>query len=208
MRRALLGACSATLLVAVSCGSKQLALSTDPIDRAATCAVVSAAESGGDLDFEAQSRVIHHAMLAAADGQGFSAQRASAVVARMDELKDDITSNKWRDLIAPCDRAYPQVKKTAGIELPKARFEAELGCYSMGDFLAKTVSADDRAAKNHFARYNRMRHELDDAIGRELKARAAGDVEKSQALKQAALVRMAKLGAPSAVMNICVGRFA
>lgn len=197
----------AAALVLAACGPQQLTLPSDPIDRAATCAVVSAADARsrqGELDFDAQARVIHHAMLAGVEGQDFSATRASAVLSRMNDLQDDILGNRWRRLIAPCDEAYPIVKKTAGIELPKGRLDAALGCYSMGDFLAKTVLSGDPRARERFADMTRMKRELDGPVGDALKARGA----KAQALKEAAFVRMAKLGAPAAVMNICTGRFA
>lgn len=214
MRGNYIALAAASMMVLASCGSKKLSLSNDPIDKAATCAVVSAADARlkapdgkGDLDFEAQTRIIHYAMLAGAQGQDFSAARASAVVTRMNALQEDITSNKWKDLIEPCDRAYPVVKKTAGIELPKNRFDAALGCASMGDFLVKTVSSNDPRSIDRFSSFIRMKRDLDGSIGSGLKARGAGNAEKTQALKEAALVRMTKLGAPAAVMNICTGHF-
>ena len=207
-------AVSAAALMLGSCGPKQLTLPSDPIDRAATCAVVSAADSRakapeakGDLDFDAQTRIIHYAMIAGSEGNGFSAKRASAVVNRMGEVEADITNGKWQDLVAPCDQAYPVVKKIDGIELPKGRFDAELGCYSMGDFLVKTVTTTDPRAQESFAAFQKMKRRLDGPIGSALKARGAGSYVKTQALKEAALVQMTKLGAPAEVMKICTSRF-
>ena len=215
MRGNYIALAAASMMLLATCGPKKLSLSNDPIDKAATCAVVSAADARlkapdgkGDLDFEAQTRIIHYAMLAGAQGQDFSAARASAVVTRMNALQEDITNNRWKSLIEPCDRAYPVVKKTAGIELPKNRFDAALGCTSMGDFLVKTVSSDDSRSIDRFSSFSRMKRELDDSIGSGLKARGAGDGEKRRALQEAALVRMTKLGAPAAVMNVCTARFA
>ena len=215
MRGKMVALLAASTMLLASCGPKKLSLSSDPIDKAATCAVVSAAEARlkapdlkGDLDFEAQTRIIHYAMLAGAEGNDFSAERASAVVTRMNALQEEITSNKWRSLIEPCARAYPVVNKTAGIELSRARFDAALGCYSMGDFLVKTVSSNDPQSIDRFTTFVRMKQQLDDSIGSGLKARGAGDIERTRALKEAALVRMTRLGAPAAVMSICTGRFA
>ena len=214
MRSKILAVSTAALALS-SCGPKQLALPNNPVDTAATCAVVSAAEARlqspeakGDLDFDAQTRIIHYAMLAASEGKNFSAKQASAVVNRMGELEADITNAKWQDLIAPCDQAYPAVKKTAGIELPKGKFDAELGCYSMGDFLVKTVTTSDPKAQERFAAFQKMKRALDGPIGSGLKARGAGDYVGTQNLKEEALVRMTRLGAPSEVMKICTGRFA
>ena len=61
MRGNYIALAAASMVVLASCGSKKLSLSNDPIDKAATCAVVSAADARlkapdgkGDLDFEAQ----------------------------------------------------------------------------------------------------------------------------------------------------------
>src|SRR5690349_19495041 len=116
-------AVSAAALALSSCGPKQLALPNNPVDRAATWAVVSAAEARlqspeakVDLDFNAQTVINHYAKLGASEGRNFSAKQATAVVNRMGELEADINNAKWQDLVAPCNQAYPAVKKTAGIE--------------------------------------------------------------------------------------------
>lgn len=197
------------------CGPKQLALSSDPVDKAATCAVVSAADSRqkspnmkGDLDFASQTRILHYAMLAGSDSDSFSAKKASAVVARMSEVEADVTGGKWQSLVTPCDQAFPEVKKTAGIELPKGRFDAQLGCYAMGDFLVKTVTTHDPGSQERLAEVMKMRRDLDASIGNGLKQRGASGIEKTRELKQGALVKMTKLGAPAELMRICTARFA
>lgn len=213
--RAMILMTAAGALALASCGPKQLALPGEPIDRAATCAVVSAADSRqhapsakGDLGFAAQTRILHYAMLAGSEVRDFSTANASAVVARMSELEADITKGKWQDLVTPCDIAYPEVKKTAGIELPKGRFDAQLGCYSLGDFLVKTVTTSDPGAKEQISKLMDMRRDLDGSIGSGLKARGAGEYEQTLELKQAALVRMTRLGAPAEIVKLCTSRFA
>lgn len=213
MFRAIVGL-SAVAMLTTACGPKQLALPSDPIEKAATCAVVSAADSRahttsvkGDLDFNSQTRIIHYAMLAASDGGKFSAATASAVVAKMSEVEAQVTSGKWQALVAPCDQSYPQVKKTSGIELPKARFDAALGCYSLGDFLVKTVTTNDPAAQETMSGLMKMRRDLDATVGSGLKARGAGKYEGTLSLKQEALAQMTQLGAPSETLKICTGRF-
>ena len=205
---------SATALFLSSCGPKQLALPADPVDKAATCAVVSAADARlkypdakGDLDFDAQTRIIHYAMLAGIDGEGFSTKRASAVVSRMSEVEATVTSGKWQDLVAPCDQAFPEVKKTGGIALPEARFDAQLGCYALADFLVKTVTTTDPKAQDRFTAFQKMKRDLDASIGATMKARGAASYEKTLDLKQAALVKMTRLGAPAQVMTMCTERF-
>ncbi|ATE67306.1 hypothetical protein COO09_01780 [Rhizorhabdus dicambivorans] len=202
-------------LMVSACGPKQLALPGDPIGKAATCAVVSAAAARqkspdvtGDLGFDDQTRILHYAMLAASDGGAFSAKRASEVVSRMGEVEADVTGGKWQALVNPCDQAYPQVKKTAGIELPKARFDAALGCYSLGDFLVKTVQTREPRAQETLSELMKMRRDLDGTVGSGLRARGASEYEKTLALKQKALGKMVKLGAPAETVKACTSRFA
>jgi hypothetical protein len=205
---------SAMALLLAGCGPKQLALPSDPIGKAATCAVVSAASSRadapdvkGDLGFDAQTRILHYAMLAASEDGHFSAKKASEVVGRMGEVEKAVTDGKWQALMAPCDQAYPEVKKTAGIELPKGKFDAELGCYSLGDFLVKTVTTKDPKAQEQLTALMKMRRDLDGSVGNQLKARGAAGYERTLELKQGALGKMTKLGAPAETVRICRSRF-
>lgn len=201
------------MVLLASCGPHKLALPDDPVDRAATCAVVSAASSrssapvSGGLGFDAQTRIIHYAMLAGTDDKGLSAKRTAAVIARMSELEGHITDGKWQKLTAPCDEAYPEVRKVAGIELPASKFDAELGCYALGDFLARSVQTSDPKGETTLATYNKLHRKLDAPIGAGLKERGASQVEKTQLLKDQALGRMTRLGAPVKVMEMCTGRF-
>jgi hypothetical protein len=176
--------------------------------------VVSAADARqnrpdakGDLDFDAQTRIIHYAMLAGIDGEGFSTKNASAVVSRMSDVEATVTSGKWQDLVVPCGQAFPEVKKTSGIALPEARFDAQLGCYAMADFLVKTVTTTDPKAQERFTAFQKMKRDLDASIGATMKARGAASYEKTLDLKQAALVKMTRLGAPATVMTMCTERF-
>jgi hypothetical protein len=183
-------------------------------DRIFAASVVSAADARakspnvkGDLGFDDQTRILHYAMLAASDAGSFSARKASEVVSRMGEVEADVTNGKWQDLVVPCDQAYPQVKKTAGIELPKARFDAALGCYSLGDFLVKTVQTSEPRAQERLSELMKMRRDLDGTVGTGLKARGASEYERTLALKQAALGKMVKLGAPAETVKACTSRF-
>lgn len=201
-------------LLLASCGPQKLALPGDPVDRAATCAVVSAASArsgatpvSGGLGFDAQTRIIHYAMLAGTDDKGFSAKRTAAVIPRMSELESHVTGGKWQELAAPCDAVFPEVKKVTGIELPAAKFDAQLGCYAMGDFLTRSVQTSDPKGEETLATYNKLHGQLDAPIGAGLKARGASGVAKTQALKDEALGRMTRLGAPIKVMELCTSRF-
>lgn len=215
MRKFIIMALPLGAMLLASCGPKKLALPEYPIDRAATCAVVSAAAARaaapalkGGLDFGSQTRIIHYAMLAGTDDKGFSAQRTAAVISRMSELQEKVTEGKWQNLAEPCDSAFPEVKKTAGIELPAAKFDAQLGCYAMGDFLTRSVTTSDPKGEEVVSTYSALHRKLDGPIGTGMRARGATKMDETQSLKNAALGQMTRLGAPVEVMKICTGRFA
>jgi hypothetical protein len=146
-------------------------------------------------------------MLAGSDGGDFSPRRASAVVDRMNQVENDVTSGKWQDLVGPCDQAFPAAVKQSGVELPRAKFDAELGCYAMSEFLVRSVSSDDPGAQQRMSELMKLRRDLDGPISSGLRARGAGGFEQARALKQAALAKMTLLGAPAETMKQCVVRF-
>ncbi len=207
-------ALSATLVMLAGCGPKKLALPTDPIDRAATCAVVSAAgaragnsDIKADLDFPAQTHILHYAMLAASDGNRFDTAKASAVVSRMSEVEGDVTAGKWQGLVQPCNQSFPLATKTGGVELPTQRFEAAIGGYALGDFLTRTVTSKSPVTQEKMSELMTMRRNLDATIGNGLKARGASKYENTLELKQEALVRMTRLGPPNETAQACTARF-
>ena len=123
---------AAAVLLAGCSADKPLELPAAPVDRAASCAVVAAAQARtktadfkAPLPLEAQGRILHYAMLAASEGEAFDAQVASAVSKRMGELEAGITKGKWQALIPACDAAYPVAAKT-DVELPAGRTDALL----------------------------------------------------------------------------------
>lgn len=213
MRYMVLTASAAAFLLS-SCGPKKLELPADPVDRAASCAVVSAIEARtsspnakGGLSFDAQSKIIHHAMLAASESGTFSSDIASAVVKRMSDVEKPISDGQWQDLQAPCAAAFPAASKSEGVELPAARFDAQLGCYALDDFITRSVTSSDPEAETRATSYGDLRRKLDSPIAAGLRARGASTYEKSQAAKDKALARMSKLGTPSAVMKLCTERY-
>ncbi|RVT94526.1 hypothetical protein [Sphingomonas crocodyli] len=197
-----------------SCGPKPLELPADPIDKAATCAVVSAARARAaqadikaELPFAEQLRITHYAMLAGSEGDSFNIDRASAVAKKMGELQEQITAGEWQKLEPACDEAYPATIKTSGIELPAGKFDAQLGCYAMGDFLRRSVATVDEKGQSELAGYDKMKRELDTAVGAGMKAKGANNFAKTQAMKNEALSGMAKLGAPAETMKMCTAKF-
>ena len=141
------------------------------------------------------------------EGKTFSPSKAIAVVQRMSALEAEVTNGKWQSLKAPCNEAFPAVSRTSGIELPKDRFDAELGCYALTEFLVRSVSSRDPAVEKEMLDLGKIRRELDGPVGNGLRARGAASFEKGRAMKQAALVQMANLGAPAEITRQCKSRF-
>src|SRR5687768_13335824 len=96
-------------LLVTACGPKPLTLPEEPVERAATCGVVAAANArSGSTDaktpltLEQQASILHYALLGGGEGGQFSQDRVAAVVQRMPELEAGITESKWQELVQPC----------------------------------------------------------------------------------------------------------
>lgn len=200
-------------LLSASCGPQTLTLPADPVDRAATCGVVAAAaarsgtEMKAALPFAAQSRIVHHALLAGAAGaDGFDAERAGAVSARMSALQEDIVAGKWQDLVPACNAAFPAVTRT-DITLPAGRFEAQLGCDELAGFLTKALAGEDSAYGEELGKLAGLTRALDPQIAPGLRSRAGTALDAQQALRRKALASIAQAGSPAAVIERCQARF-
>jgi hypothetical protein len=179
-----LAAVAALLLSA--CSPKDLTLPEQPVDRAATCGIV--------------------ALLAASRAGEFEPDTATAVSHRMSELQDQVIAGKWRALIPVCASAYPEVRAAAA-KLPADRFEAQLACAELADFLATALASQEVSYGNELAAWSRMRRELNDALAPGLKARVGGDLKAQQRERRKALGAIARSGPPMAVMQQCSERF-
>ena len=194
-----------------SCGPRTLTLPDDPIDRAATCGAVAAAAErgaagvGAPLPLEAIARVLHYPMLAGSAGQSFSSAEAGKVQRRMAELQDSVAEGKWQELIPACRSAFPATAVTA-VELPADRFDAQLGCDELSDFLRSSIDEQEGYA-NELGEYLRLSGKLDSAVAAGLQSRAGSDRTEQQEERRKALATMARAGPPIAVMRACVGRF-
>lgn len=196
-----------------ACGPKPLELPTDPIDRAASCAVVAAAAARtavpdikAPLPLADQGKIFHYALLAASEGGAFEAETANRVNKRMGELQSGITGGKWSDLAPACDSAFPVTGKT-GVALPSDRFEAQIACEALADFASVALEGSEGDFGNEIAGYRRMRTELNDAIGPGLKARAGASTEAQSRERHRALAKAAALGSPIPVLDKCRERF-
>src|SRR3712207_1930235 len=148
MLKPLAGLAGAASLLLAGCGAKSLELPTDPVDRAATCAVVAAAAARtavtdvqAPLPLAAQGRIFHYALLAASTGEAFDAERANRVNKRMRELQESITGGKWQDLSPGCDAAFPEAGRTE-ITLPEGRLDAQLACEELAEFASVALEGE------------------------------------------------------------------
>ena len=204
----------AAAALAACAGPKTLTLPDDPVDRAATCAIVAAAEArsatGAEvakpLPLEAQGRILHHALLAASEDGRFSGDTARAVNARMQALQDDVTSGAWEALVPDCRAAYPLAWKDDPT-LPEGRFEAQIACEELAQFLFTALEPQKAAYGREIADYRRLRRELNDAMGAGLRRKAGTRLDAQAVARDEGLAAAAQLGSPVPVMQACLARF-
>jgi hypothetical protein len=200
------------LLLSACGGPKAVALPEDPVDRAATCGVVTAASArvGTDvnapLPLEAQGRILHFTLLAASAEGSFEPEAARSAGERMRALEHEVTSGKWQALVPQCHAAYPVVGKET-IELPRARLDAQLACEELAQFLVVALEGKETGYANELAEYRTLRRELNDELAPGLRARAGRDRDRQQDERHRALAAAARLGTPTAVMAACRKRF-
>jgi hypothetical protein len=206
--RTVAGACA---WFVASCGPQTLVLPEEPVDRAATCGAATAAAAraatgvGAPLSLESIGRVLHYPMLAGSTGESFSSDAAMAVQARMSELQDSIGEGNWKDLIPACHAAFPATA-IEQVKLPTDRFEAQLGCDELGDFLRSSLEAQEEYL-NELGEYRQLTNKLEATVAAGLRSRAGSDPDARQEERRKALVTMAKAGPPVAVMRACLVRF-
>jgi hypothetical protein len=200
-----------TFLLA-SCGPKTLTLPKQPVERAATCGVVAAdsARLGtrdiqAPLTFDAIGRIIHYPLLAGSTGRSFSAEAAAQVQTRMTELQKRISEGKWQELVPACRAAFPATT-IEQVKLPVDRFDAQLGCDELGDFL-RTALEKQAEYGNELAKYRDLSTKLDATLGAGLRRRAGSDLRAQEEERHKALATIAKAGPPVAVLRECLARF-
>lgn len=201
------------LVATAACGSRPLELPADPVDRAATCAVVAAAAARtavpdvkAPLPLAEQGKIFHYALIAASRSATFEAETANRVNKRMRELEAGITGGKWRDLVPACDSAFPVTARTQ-VSLPSDRFEAQIVCEELAEFTSVALEGSERDFGNELAAYRRMRTELNDSMGPALRARAGPASEAQARERHRALAAAAALGSPIPVLDKCRERF-
>jgi hypothetical protein len=199
----------AAFLLLPSCGPQALSLPEAPVDRAATCGVIAAVEARQATDmkrvlpFTEQLRILHYALLAGAQGETYSEEAANAVIDRMPALQEEITEGKWQELAPACRQTFPETQKEQ-VTLPADRYEAQLACDALGDFLTGRLRSEEMHYGGPLRDYRALSQKLDRALGPGLRARVGAELAAQQAARREALGEAAKLGSPAAVMRQCV----
>lgn len=206
------GGVLATAVMLASCGPKTLTLPEEPVDQAATCGVVAAAEARAGtadikakLPFEAMGRILHYPLLAGSKDGTFAPDTAAAVQKRMTELQDKVTEGKWQQLAPACRTAFPATA-TADAKLPSDRFDAQLGCYELGEFMRSALE-EQGAYDTDLAPYRDLRDKLDTSIGTGLRSRIGNELDAQKEARNKALATIVEAGPPVVVMRQCVERF-
>jgi hypothetical protein len=199
-------------LALAGCGKKQVGLPDDPIQRAATCGVIAAADArragGVDAKFtiEQQGQILHYALLAGAQGGSFAKSSSAAVVAAMPRLGDKVTAGKWEQLIPECQAAYPASRPVEAVTLPSDPLQAQAGCYGLADFVTTALRSQENNFIDRVRAYDEMKRNLDAKMGATIKARGLSLSQATEARSEA-MATAATLGPPTVVLDQCVKRF-
>ena len=124
----------------------------------------------------------------------------------MSELQGEITEGKWQGLVHPCSEAFPLAQQKE-VKLPGDRFEAQLQCDELGDFLTSALQSQDVHYAARLNDYDEVARKLNLRRGPGLKTRVGSDLGAQQEARRKALAKAAKLGSPTAVMKQCVERY-
>lgn len=199
------------LLASSACGPKALMLPDDPVERAATCGVVAAAQARqgqtdirAPLSMAAQGNILRHPLAVGAESEEFSQSAASAVVKRMSELAGAVIERDWEALIEPCAQAFPIRTETPA--LPGDPLTAALGCDALGQFMRAALASDGRYDKE-LSIYHKLETSLDTKLAPLLAKRGARSPVATQTERRKAMTVFAGLGRPDQVMAACVARY-
>ncbi|NNM77015.1 hypothetical protein HJG53_08885 [Sphingomonas sp. ID1715] len=199
-------------LVLASCGRREAELPADPIERAATCGVIAAAEARrasadveAKLTLEQQGRILHYALLAGVEGGSFDKTRSAAVVNAMPLLGEKVTQGKWDRLIPRCEAAFPATK-TGDVDLPSDPLDAQAGCQDLAAFFTTALRASEADYIDRIRVYDQMRRDLDPKLGATIRARGLTQ-KQGEAARDKALATIVQRGSPVAVLDACAKRF-
>jgi hypothetical protein len=203
---------TAAALLLAGCGSKAPTLPDDPVDKAATCGVITAASERatagvkGDLPSEAQARIFHYPLLAGSAGKSFDDDRAQKVFQRMPKLFDTVIVDGWETLKPACAAAFPQTEITQPT-LPAGKLDSMLQCYVVADFMRKSLGSAGGSYGEASMRYNIFTAKLDGEMTPVLAAAGLKNGPKLQAKRAEALAAAARMGQPQTVIAACMKKY-
>ena len=212
MKQGLASLASIGALLLASCSeAEKPVLPGDPVERAATCAIVAElderAQAGtAPLPFAAHEHVLHYALLAGSTGESFSPETTNAVIARIKAIRPQVSESKWQKILPECRIAFAEAW-TFNVELPKDRFDSKLQCDELGKFLTRTLRKHHGEDPVRAAAYDQMARKLDYRLEPGLRVRAGAALQTQAAERRRALAAAAKLGRPTQVMEQCVQRY-
>ena len=104
-----------------------------------------------------------------------------------------------------CQAAFPATA-VEQVKLPADRFDAQLSCDELGDFLRSALEEQPEYA-NELAEYRDLSMKLDATLGTGLRSRAGSNLSAQKEERRKALATIAKAGPPVAAMRECLARF-
>lgn len=194
------------------CGRPALALSDDPVTRAAQCAVTSTvqarlgqADVTAPLPFEAQVRVLHAALLAGSAGDTYDAGVAAAVLKTLPQVEPAISGGRWEMLVPACELAFPDMK--ARPELPAAVLDAQLGCSLLAQYVARALQSQQSSYADALGTLTRMRAALDDRIAARLADAGQTGAARQRDERARAMRAIVRGGAAKPMLDRCVEKY-
>lgn len=199
-------------LLLSGCGAPTLALSDDPVTKAAQCGVVATsfartaqADVKATLPFDARVRVLHYALFAATEGGGYDVSRAAAVLKTLPQVEREVTGGDWQALAPSCELAFSET--TAPSRLLTDPLQAELGCSMLAAYVEGALQSQESVYADSLQPIHAMRLALDGRIGAKLQGAGKGDVAQQKGPRDAAMHRIVRVGAAADTLKACVRRF-
>jgi hypothetical protein len=158
------------------------------------------------LPLAEHGRIVDYALLAASASGQYDPGVAGAVSRRMQALQDRVTGGEWKPLAAACKAAYPLAEKQ-DVTLPEDKFEAQLQCNELAQFMTQALAGQAGDYRNEIADYRHLRERLNDSVARPLNDKAGPKVSDQQKVRHRAMAAASRLGAPVATLSRCLERF-
>lgn len=210
--KALLAALLPLAPMMTACGGNTPdALPADPIQRAAACGAVAAAQARtglavtADMPVAGQGATLRPALLAGSAGGSFDTAATAAVVDALPAAGKDLDEKRVATLAPLCAQAFPL--PAGPVALPSDPLTTALGCDELGEFMRRALESQPDGYAAETARYFALNRALDAAIAPLFARRGIRAVDAQQAEAKKAMAAIVKTGEPSAVLDACSARF-